>query len=336
MTYSMKAGGSLLSAAVLAAAGIMAMGTPAAAQATWVMATGYPEDSFFTKNIRAFIEEVEEESDGALTIDLRSNDSLIAHDNIKRAVQSGQVQIGEVRLAVYSNEDAMYGMDNLPNLVTTYDEAWKLKEAQRPYFDELFQDNGMRIITYVPWPGQGFYTAEAIDSLDELQGQSLRIYSRETQQMGELLGMEATILPFAEVPQAFSTGLIESLWTSAQTGVDVQAWDYVDHFTYTGSMHNKNAIIVNGQAFDSLDEELQEIVLAAGERASERGWDMSEEAGRAQAQTLEEHGMTLAEAPDDVMARMQEIGATMVEEWRANVSEEQAAILDSYQASLDR
>lgn len=335
MTIQVRTFKGPLSIAVFAAVGLV-ITAPSAAQTSWTMASGYPDDSFFTENIRAFIEEIEEASGGELTIDLRSNSSLIAHDAIKRAVQSGQVQIGEIRLAVYSNEDPMYGMDNLPNLVTTYDEAWELKEAQAPYFDELFESNGMRIITYVPWPGQGFYTKEPVESLGDLEGQSLRIYSRETQQMGDMLGMEATILPFAEVPQAFSTGLIESLWTSAQTGVDVQAWDYVDHFTYTGSMHNKNAIIVNGAAFDALDEQLQEIVLEAGARASERGWQMSEEAGERQAATLEENGITLADAPDDVMERMQEIGESMVNDWREGVDEEHIEVLETYLDSLDR
>jgi TRAP-type C4-dicarboxylate transport system substrate-binding protein len=154
--------------------------------------------------------------------------------------------------------------------------------------------------------------------------------------MGEMLDMNATILPFAEVPQAFSTGLIEALWTSAQTGTDVQAWDYVDHFTYTGSLHTKNAIIVNGDAFDALTEDQQQAVLAAGRKASERGFEMSKEASREREQVLTDHGMTVAEAPADVMDKMREIGLTMVEEWRGEANPDQVAVLDAYLASVGR
>lgn len=303
---------------------------PAMAETKWVMASGYPDDSYFTENIRQFIAEIEEKTDGELTIDLRSNSSLIPHDSIKRAVQSGQVQIGEVRLAVYGNEDPMYDLDNMPNLVTTYDEAWKLMEVQKPYFDEIFEGNGMRVLTYAPWPGQGFHTKQPVTSLEDLQGQRLRIYSRPTQRMGEMLGMDATILPFAEIPQAFSTGLIESLWTSAQTGTDVQVWDYVDHFTYTGSMHNKNAIIVNERAFQALDEEVQQIVIAAGEAATERGWELSKQASEAREQMLRDHGIETAQAPADVMEKMAEIGEVLVGEWRERAGEEKAQALDAY------
>jgi TRAP-type C4-dicarboxylate transport system substrate-binding protein len=324
------------STTTIAAAALMAFATPALAETNWIMASGYPEDSFFTKNIRLFIEDVKEATGGELVIDLRSNDSLIKHDAIKRAVQSGQVQAGEIRLSVYGNEDIMYGLDSIPNLVTSYDEAWKLMEAQDVYLSKLFEENGMRIITYVSWPGQGFYTAEPVTSLADLKGQSLRIYSPQTQQMGEMLDMNATILPFAEVPQAFSTGLIEALWTSAQTGTDVQAWDYVDHFTYTGSLHTKNAIIVNGDAFDALTEDQQQAVLAAGKKASERGFELSKEASREREQVLIDHGMTVTEAPEDVMDKMREIGLTMVEEWRGEANPDQVAVLDAYLASVGR
>ena len=308
----------------------------AQAETRWIMASGYPEDSFFTRNIRMFIDDVKEATGGELVIDLRSNDSLIKHDAIKRAVQVGQVQAGEIRLSVYGNENIVYGLDSIPNLVTTYDEAWKLMEAQDPYFQELFQKDGMRIVTYVCWPGQGFYTAEPVNSLADLEGQSLRIYSAQTQEMGEKLGMDATILPFAEVPQAFSTGLIEALWTSAQTGTDVQAWDYVDYFTYTGSLHTKNAVILNGAAFDALSPEHQQAVLDAAAEATERGWAMSKEAGEEKEKVLADHGMTIAQAPDDVMQKMREIGKEMVAQWRAEADTEQVAVLEAYEAAIGR
>jgi TRAP-type transport system periplasmic protein len=208
-------------------------------------------------------------------------------------------------------------------------------EVQKPYFDEIFKGNGMRVLTYAPWPGQGFHTKQPVTSLDDLQGQRLRIYSRPTQQMGEMLGMDATILPFAEIPQAFSTGLIESLWTSAQTGTDVQVWDYVGHFTYTGSMHNKNAIIVNEQAFQALDEETQAIVTAAGEAATERGWELSKQASEAREQMLRDNGIETAQAPDDVMQKMAEIGEVLVGEWRDRAGEEKAKALDTYLEARD-
>jgi TRAP-type transport system periplasmic protein len=304
------------------------------AQTTWTMASGYPESSYFTKNIRLFIKEVEDKSGGKLKIDLRSNDSLIKLDVIKRAVQSGQVQIGEIRLGVYGNEGAMYNLDNTPGVAANYEQAMKLADAQRPFFDNLFKKNGIRLLSMVPWPGQGFYTKQAVNSLADLKGQKLRIYSKQTQQLGDRLDMKALILPFAEVPQAFSTGMIEALWTSAQTGVDVKAWENVKYFTYTGTMHNKNAIIVNERAFRQLDPQLQKIVTDAGKAATLRGFELSKQAHTEREQTLKDNGMVIAQAPQDVLTKIEQIGKEMVTEWLATANPDEKAVYESYRKSL--
>ena len=305
--------------------------TTMAADATWTMATGYPESSFFTKNIRQFIAEVEKESGGRLKIDLRSNDTLIKHDAIKRAVQAGQIQAGEVRLGVYGNEDPMYTLDGLPNIAANYKEAWQLMLAQKPYFDKLLGQNNMRAITYVSWPGQGFYTKTEVKSPEDFKGKKLRIYSPPTLKMGQLLGFQATILPFAEVPQAFATGLIDSLFTSAQTGIDTQAWDNVKYFMYTGTLHNKNMVLVNERALRRLDDDVQRIVLEAGERASKRGFEMSQKAGDETLAVLRSNGMTVTEAPASVQKALAEVGKTLMEEWVKTATPEQRKVLENYQ-----
>ncbi|WP_414472671.1 TRAP transporter substrate-binding protein [Microvirga sp. M2] len=320
-------------AAALSAAGLVAA-TASHAQTVWTMASGYPESSFFTKNLREFIKEVETKSSGKLKIDLRPHDSLIKLDAIKRAVQSGQVQIGDIRMGVYGNEAAMYNLDNIPGVVPTFDKSYKLMEFQKPFYDKLFGKNGMRVIAYVAWPGQGFFTKEPVTSLADLKGQKLRIYSKQTQIMGEKLGMESLILPFAEVPQAFATGMIQALWTSAQSGTDVQVWDYVKNFTYTGTMHNKNAIIVNERAMRALDPELQKIVMDAGAAATDRGWQMAKEASAEREQVLRDHGVTIAQAPKDVLDKIDEIGKEMVQDWLKDANAEERAVYEQYQAAL--
>jgi len=303
------------------------------AQTTWIMASGHPDNNFLTQNIRLFIEDVERESGGRLKIDLRSNNTLIKLDAIKRAVQTGQIQLGEIRFGVYSNEDPIYQLDNLLNIAVNYDEVRLLMQAQQPYFDQLFGKNGMRVITYMPWPGQGFYTKVPVASVEDFKGKKLRIYSLPTQQMGEALGFQATILPFAEVPQAFATGLIDSMFTSAQTGLDTQIWDYVNAFTYTGTLHTKNALIVNERALRQLPADVRQIVLDAGVRATERGFTMSQRTGAATLQQLREHGMQVAEvAPASIQAALVKIGETMLVDWRKTATPEQQKVLDDYLA----
>ena len=188
----------------------------------------------------------------------------------------------------------------------------------------------MKVLYYTPWPGQGFYTKFPIEEASDLEGVKLRIYSTSTQEMGELLGFQATILPFAEIPQAFSTGLIEALFTSPQTGIDIQAWDNTDYFTDAGAIYTKNAVVVSESAFNALDDETQAIVLEAAKAAEARGWKMSEETNKEQQGILTDNGMTVTQAPEWLIEDMKEIGGKMLTTWKETASEEAIDAVSPY------
>ncbi|WP_420566046.1 TRAP transporter substrate-binding protein [Thalassobaculum sp.] len=314
--------------AVVGASIALTAGTASAAE--WIMASGYPDSNFHTQNIKKFIEDVEATT--SVKIQLNSNDTLIKLDAIKTALQRGQIPIGEIRLGVYGNEDPMYVLAGLPFIAADYTEAWLLKDLQKEYFDKIFAEQGLRILYYTPWPGQGFYTKFPVTSVEDFSGKKLRIYSTATQEMGQMLGFDATILPFAEIPQAFSTGLIEALFTSPQTGIDIQAWDNTSNFTYAGAIFSKNAVVVNESFFSALPVEEQMAILKAAEKAELRGWEMSAQTTAAQMKTLEENGMATASAPPAVIEKMKTIGLKMMETWRKDASPEASAILDRYLA----
>lgn len=160
-----------------AALALTCLASAAQAETKWVMASGYPEDSFFTKTIRQFIADVEAGTNGEVKIDLRPNGELIKLDAIRRAVQSGQIQLGEIRFGVYGNESPMYILDSVPNLANDYQAEKRLTDVQKPWFDKEFGASGMTILSYLPWPGQGFYTKFPVTDGSEFKDVKLRIYS---------------------------------------------------------------------------------------------------------------------------------------------------------------
>ena len=97
-----------------------------AAQTRWQMATPYPDGNFHTRNIREFLAEVEQATGGKLAVQLHSNASLLPLPQIKRGVQQGQVQMGEILLSAYANEDPLFDVDSIPFLVADLKEAKRL------------------------------------------------------------------------------------------------------------------------------------------------------------------------------------------------------------------
>src|SRR5215831_18654320 len=119
-------------AAALAAASAAASlltAAPAGAQVKWTLPSAYPADSFHSENLSAFAKDVADVTGGKLAITVRPNASLFPAPAIKSAVRIGQAQMGEVLISLHDNEDALYGVDVVPFLAASYDEARKLWAA---------------------------------------------------------------------------------------------------------------------------------------------------------------------------------------------------------------
>ena len=322
-----------LPALALVVAGALA-GSVTLAQAadSWDMPTPYPDGNFHTQNVRAFTEDVKSMTGGALDIQVHSGASLFKMPEIKRAVRSGQAPIGEILLSAYGNESPIFEVDGIPFLAAGYDNAWKLYQAQKPILEGLLEEEGLMLLFSVPWPGQALYTQEAISSIDDMKGVKFRAYNAATSRLAELMGALPTTVQYAEVPQAFATGLVSAMLTSATTGVDTQSWDFVKYFYDTNAMHPKNATFVNKEAFDKLDPAVQEAVRKAAAAAEERGWQMSRQAGSAAVQELKDNDMNVVTPDDKLVGQLTEIGGTMTQEWLAKAGPQGKQLIDSYRA----
>src|SRR3982751_2845114 len=101
----------------------LALAGTAQAQTKWDLPAAYPASNFHTENLTQFAADVDKASGGKLKITVHANASLFKANEIKRAVQGGQAQIGEILLTAYSNEWPIYGIDGLPFLADSYASA---------------------------------------------------------------------------------------------------------------------------------------------------------------------------------------------------------------------
>src|SRR6202171_5536625 len=115
----------------------------ASAQTKWDMPTPYPATNFHTENITQFVADVDKATNGKLKITVHPNASLFKAPEIKRAVQGGQAQIGEILISGYSNEDPVFGVDSVPFLATSYADAARLWKASRRALEGRFATQGL-------------------------------------------------------------------------------------------------------------------------------------------------------------------------------------------------
>jgi TRAP-type C4-dicarboxylate transport system substrate-binding protein len=318
----------IVAAAVLALlfAGVL---SPAAAE-KWDLACGYPEANFHTQNINQFAQEIRQATGGKLEVTIHSNQALFKLAEIKRAVQSRQVPLGEVLLVMFGNEDPFYEISSIPFLADTYPSAKKLWDVTRPIIAERLAKQGIRLLYGVPWPPQAFYTKTPLTSVADLKGVKARAYNPVTARMAELMGAIPATVPQPEVPQAFSTGLVGMMYTSAQTGVDTQAWDFTKYVTMVGGNHSMNVVFANESAFRALPADVRQAVLDASAKAEARGWKMSQEITGKHVQILKDKGMVVTEPSPQFRAELQKVGAVLTEEWLRKAGEQGQATIRKF------
>ncbi|WP_295549891.1 TRAP transporter substrate-binding protein [Limnohabitans sp. Rim8] len=311
-------------------ASLMALFATAQAQTKWDLPAAYPATNFHSVNLNQFAADVDKASGGKLKITVHANASLFKAPEIKRAVQGGQAQAGEILMVNFQNEWGVWGADGIPFMATSYDDAMKLWKVQRPLVEKKLAEQGMMALYAVPWPPQGIYSKKPLNSAADLKGIKWRAYSPSTARIAELVGAQPVTVQAAEVSQAFATGVTESMMSSGSTGADAKLHEHVKFWYDTQAWLPKNLVIVNRAAFNALDKATQDAVVKAAADAEVRGLAESKKANVASLNILKAGGMQILPPPAQLTADMKKVGNTLLTEWQAKAGPEGQQLVDAF------
>jgi TRAP-type C4-dicarboxylate transport system substrate-binding protein len=312
----------------VAAAALTALG--ATAQTKWDMPTAYPAQNFHTENVAAFAADVDKRTGGKLRITVHPGASLFKAPEIKRAVQGGQAQAGEILMVNFENENPLWGLDGVPFLATSYEQSMKLYKAQKKAIDDLLAKQGMMLLFTVPWPPQGVYSKKPLASGADMKGLKWRAYSPATARVAELVGAQPVSIQAAELSQALATGVIDSYMSSLSTGYDTKTYEHIKNWYDTQAWLPKNAIIVNRKAFEALDKATQDALLAAAAQAETAGWKLSQEKNAWYREQMLKQGVAVHTPSAQLTADMKKVGDTMIGDWLKKAGADGQAIVDAY------
>lgn len=318
----------LVSTGLLAVLPALAM--PAAAAQKWDLPTAYPAANFHTVNAQNFAKCVNEGSAGEIEIAIHPNGTLFKGNDIKRAVQTGQAQLGERLLSSHENENPVFGTDSIPFLVNSYEDSVKLYGAARPVLEKLLEKQGLVLLYSVPWPAQGLYFKKDVNSVADMKGVRVRSYNKSTARISELTGMEPISIEAAEISQAMSAGVIESLITSAVTGQDSKVWEQLDHFYQVNAWMPRNYVIGNKGVIDALPDKAKAALKDCSAKAEANGLELSSAANDEALATLAKNGIMVNKPSDQLAKELRAIGDTMTKEWVEKAGEAGEAIISGY------
>lgn len=299
----------------------------------WDMPMAYSASNFHSENGVKFADCVRAATDGAIDITVHPGGALFKGADIKRAIQTGQVPIGERLLSGHQNENAVFGFDSVPFLASSFEASGKLYDAARPKLDDILAAQNLTILYSVPWPPQGLYFKQEVNSVADMKGIKFRSYNNATSRLAELTGMLPVTIEAAEISQAFATGVAESMISSGATGYDRKVWESLTHFYEVDAWLPYNHVMVNSEVWADLDEGLKASVQTCAGTAAADGLAASKAYTQFTMDGLRDGGMTVGPAGDQLVSDLKAVGATMTAEWLEAAGADGVTIVTAFQGA---
>ena len=298
----------------------------------WDLPMAYSGSNFHSVTGAEFAKCITTGTGGDIEVTTHPSGSLFAGADIKRAIQTGQVPIGERLLSGHQNENAIFGIDSIPFLSPSFDDHAKLWKAAKPTMESVLEEQGLTLLYSVPWPPQGLYFKNAVSSVADMKGIKFRSYNNATSRLAELTGMLPVTIEAAEISQAFATGVAESMISSGSTGYDRKVWESLGYFYEVDAWLPRNYMMVNSDVWSGVSDGNKNVIRACAELAEYAGtWRAKEYTGFT-LQGLRDGGMTVEPANDVMMGELRAIGETMTAEWFEAAGDEGRAIVEAYRA----
>ncbi len=318
----------LLCAAALAA--VVAQPCLAQSPQAWKLATGYRAESFHTQNLFQFAQEVGDATAGQLKIEVHPYNTLFKLADIRQAVQDGKAQAGETIMSSMVKDIPIAGADSIPFVVSSYADAQRLWQLQRPLVERHFAARGLKLLYAVPWPPQGLFSSKPVRGSADFAGTKMRTYNQTTVRIAELMKATPVDVPMVEVNKAIAEGRMDNMITSAVTGVENKVWGPIKHYYEINAWFPKNVVFVSARAFNALQPAVQAQVLKAAAEAEARGWARSQAVMQQSTLELRANGIKVERVSAEFDQEIKRLGEKFSREWVRLVGNEANQIFVPY------
>ncbi len=258
-----------------ALAGVMASHA-LAADYTLNINTALTTDDPLYKGLEALQENVAEASEGALEIKLFPNSQLGADEDVLEQARAGApvaVVVDGGRLAVFQKE---FGILGAPFLASGYDGIRKVVTSDmfEEWVEKLREASGHQVLSFNWWQGERhLLTNKEVNEPADLAGVRMRTPGAPVwTETVSAMGATPTPMPWSEVYSALQQNVLDGAEAQLPAIVGAKLDEVISDITKTGHINLITGLITSAAWFDSLPEDLQQVLreesLKAGDIAS--------------------------------------------------------------------
>lgn len=254
-----------------------------------------PEEQSSHVAAEAFKEKLESESDGRLKIELYPNGQLYGSDREAiEAVQLGNVEMTIPAVAAMASFNDKFQVFDLPFLFNNNEAAYRALDGELG--QELMADLENNGIKGLVFGENGFRHVSnnegPIETPEDMQGLKMRtLESPLHTDTFNAFGANASPFAFGELYTALQQGTYDAMDCPISLYYTNKFYEVQDYLTLTGHVYAATALLVNDDFYNSLPEDLQELLMEASEEFRTEQRELAQQQDTEFLDLLKEEGM---------------------------------------------
>ncbi len=291
---------------------------PDGAEYTYLLSTvGHPAIEGATVGYR-IRDRVWQESNGRLYVDYRPISQLGGEKDVLRKLKMGAVQGMLCSSVLAPNVSPRLGIVNLPFLIDSFSTLEKFRQNE-----ELFHEYGLdaeaKGIIVADFTGYGSYgwaTKTPVKSLVEAREQLFRIAQAPVNvDLYKAWGIQFTVMPWPDVPQALQTGVISGLDHTPIVCNITKKFNVAKSYTNIDYAQGLYIHLINKSWFNNLPADLQQVLNRAIKEESQQVRALTEQQQLDQIAAAKANGVEFYDLPAAEKAKLVELAEPVVQKW---------------------
>jgi TRAP-type C4-dicarboxylate transport system substrate-binding protein len=284
---------------LLAALGIAC--SPATAQQyTIKFATLATEGSTWIDVFREFDAAIRQESGGRLGFKIYPGGVQGEDKDVMRKIRLGQLHSAGITGVGVGDISPKLRILDAPFLFLNYEEVDQLHQVMDAEFEQAFRDNDFVLLG---WAEVGFvyvYTNTPVRNAADMKGVKMWMWEGDpiAEAAFRALGVKPIPLSVVDVLTSLQTGLINGAYTSPLAALALQWNTRVKYMTGVPLADASGAVVISRKKFDSLPQDLQEILLRNGKKYMAALTQKSRSENAVSIETLKKTGVQIVEIKD--------------------------------------
>lgn len=224
---------------------------------------------------RPFFDELNSRNDLSVVYNTMDAIGVEAADAL-RLIRSGAFDVMSVQIGMASRDEPFFEGIDLAGVAADLDTQREAVNAVRESFDERLQERfNAKLMTLWPFGPQMMFCNGDIESVDDLTGKKVRVFTPSMSRLVEGLGAIPVTLQFSEVYLALQRGVADCGVTAPSAGNNGKWPEVTDRFVPLPLSYSVQGHFMNLDTWNSFDEAQQQELSEAFARMEAQMWDLA-------------------------------------------------------------